>query len=66
MTYTAQIVDGIVVQVIVGDAEWATSNLGGVWVPVGDIYPGPGWSYDGTTFEPPYVEPTGDTYLPYL
>ena len=57
MTYAAQIVDGIVTQVIVGEAEWATANLGGIWVAVGDVYPGPGWAYDGTTFHPPYTEP---------
>jgi hypothetical protein len=64
MTYTAQIVDGIVTQVIVGDAEWATSNLGGDWVTVGDVYPGPGWTYKGTTFEPPYIEPTDEELEP--
>jgi hypothetical protein len=64
MSYSAQIVDGIVAQVIVGGAEWATSNLGGIWVAVGDVYPGPGWTYDGTTFEAPYVEPTDEELEP--
>ena len=31
-SYAAQIVDGLVTRVIVGDAGWATANIGGEWV----------------------------------
>jgi hypothetical protein len=62
--YAAKLADNLVIQVIVGDAEWATANLGGIWVAVKDVYPGPGWTYDGTTFEPPYVEPTDEDLEP--
>jgi len=54
--------DGVVSRVIVGDAKWANEMLGGIWID-SDILVGPGWSYDGTTFEPPYVEPEPDEEL---
>lgn len=34
--YAAQIVDGEVVQVIVGDAAWAREYLGGEWIDLAD------------------------------
>lgn len=58
-TYAAEIVDGKVSQVIVGDAPWANEKLGGFWVDT-DTLVGIGWTWsqqDG--FQPPvYEEPT--------
>lgn len=54
--YSAEIVDGVVTRVIVGDPAWAADNLGGVWVAADDPYPGPGWTWDGVMFTPPAVE----------
>jgi hypothetical protein len=51
-TYAAHIVDGLVVQVIVGTAEWATEHLGGVWVDPPELV-GIGWTYDGEQIVPP-------------
>lgn len=31
-TYAGQIENGVVVQIIVGTAEWAEANIGGKWV----------------------------------
>ena len=52
MTYAAQVVDGTVVQVIVGDAVWANSRLDGTWVD-SDVLVGIGWTYADGTFTPP-------------
>lgn len=55
-TYAAEIVDGIVVQVIVGNASWATEKLGGLWVD-SDSLVGINWAWneiDG--FSPPNPE----------
>jgi hypothetical protein len=55
-----------VIRVVVGESlAWAGEWLGGVWVECGQDRPGIGWTYDGTTFTPPYVfddseEPIGD------
>lgn len=55
-----------VVQVIVGTADWGRTNLadlGGTWVDVTEQtgYPGPGWTWDGATFVPPFApEPDPD------
>jgi len=62
-TYAAQIVDGIVTQVIVGDAAWAVERLGGVWVDTEDLV-GIGWTFEDGTFTPPpppVVEDESDT-----
>lgn len=45
MSYAAQIEAGIVVQVIVGDAEWATEFLGGTWVDSAEKV-GIGWTWN--------------------
>ena len=46
-TYAARIEDGTVVQVIVGDADWAADRLGGVWLN-SPTKVGVGWQqYDG-------------------
>jgi hypothetical protein len=42
MTYAAKVEDGTVVQVIVGDADWAQSRLGGVWLD-SEVLVGIGW-----------------------
>jgi hypothetical protein len=42
MTYAAKVEDGTVVQVIVGDAAWAQSRLGGVWLD-SEVLVGIGW-----------------------
>ncbi len=52
MTYVvcAQIDEsGIVISMIAClDTQWATTNLGGVWLPVyDDNYCGVGWTWDG-------------------
>jgi hypothetical protein len=52
MTYAAQVEDGTVVQVIVGDATWANSRLDGTWVD-SDTLVGIGWTYQDGTFAPP-------------
>jgi len=52
MTYAAQVEDGTVVQVIVGDAAWANSRLDGTWVH-SDMLVGIGWTYTNGQFEPP-------------
>jgi hypothetical protein len=52
MTYAAQVEDGTVIQVIVGDAGWANSRLGGTWVDT-DTLVGIGWTYTDGTFTPP-------------
>lgn len=60
MSYAAEIVDGQVVRVIVGDPVWAAENLGGVWVG-SDTKVGAGWLWDGMTFTPPPApEPAPD------
>lgn len=51
-TYAALIVNGLVEQVIVGDAIWATESLGGDWVD-SDMLVGIGWLWDGHHFVPP-------------
>jgi hypothetical protein len=52
MTYAAQVTDGTVVQVIVGDATWANSRLDGTWVD-SEVLVGIGWTYTDGTFTPP-------------
>jgi hypothetical protein len=55
-TYAVQIENGIVVQVIVGTAEWATTRLGGFWVDSETVV-GIGWTWDQTKgFQPPIIE----------
>jgi hypothetical protein len=51
MKYAAEIVDGQVIRVIVGDPVWAVENLGGVWVG-SDTKVGVGWLWDGVTLAP--------------
>lgn len=52
-TYAALIVDGVVTNVIVGDATWATDRLGGFWVDT-DTLVGVGWTWTAETgFEQP-------------
>jgi hypothetical protein len=58
-TYAARIKEGVVVQVIVGDADWASNALGGLWID-SDVLVGNGWLWDGEKFtepEPPPPEP---------
>jgi hypothetical protein len=66
-TYAAKLENGEVTQVIVGDAQWATENLGGEWVPCEkysdtETYPGIGYGYDRNhprkfaPFAPPGLE----------
>lgn len=43
--YAAEIVDGQVVRVLVGDAQWCHDNLGGFWVD-SDVLVGIGWEWD--------------------
>ena len=69
MAHFAQVVDGVVVQVIVADTkEWCQANLGGEWVqtsynthanqhpegrPLHKNYAGIGYTWDGTGFASP-------------
>ena len=69
MAHFAQVVDGIVQQVIVADTkEWCESNLGGTWVqtsyntygnqhpegrPLHKNYAGIGYTWDGVGFAAP-------------
>lgn len=56
-TYVAKIENSLVIQVIVGTADWATPNLGGQWVD-SETLVGIGWTWDETNgFQPP-AEPT--------
>lgn len=60
--YAAQVEDGLVVQVIVGDAVWASNALGGFWVGSEELV-GIGWIYlDGQLIAPPtpIAEPQPD------
>ena len=52
-TYSAKIEDGFVTQVIVGNPDWASSNLDGFWVGTNDR-PSIGWTWNETDgFQPP-------------
>jgi hypothetical protein len=55
-TYAAHIVNGEVTEVIVGTAEWATTNLGGQWVD-SPVKVGIGWTHHGDHFRPPQCHP---------
>jgi hypothetical protein len=56
-TYAAEIIDGVVNQVIIGDAPWAIERLGGFWVDT-DVLVGIGWTWDEVNgFLPPQLEP---------
>jgi hypothetical protein len=61
MTYAAKVEGGTVTQVIVGDATWAVSRLGGVWL-ASDTLVGIGWQVVDGQIVPPAPEPefTGD------
>lgn len=51
--YAAQVESGFVVQVIVGDAEWASNALGGFWIGSKELV-GIGWRLlDGEWIAPP-------------
>jgi hypothetical protein len=52
MMYAAKVEDGTVTQVIVGDATWAVSRLGGVWLP-SDVLVGIGWQVVEGQIVPP-------------
>jgi hypothetical protein len=54
--YAAKVVDGTVVQVIVGTPEWAVTRLGGVWLP-SDVKVGVGWQVVDGTITPPEPDP---------
>lgn len=60
--YAARIDGNTVVEVIVGDAEWAEARLGGVWVG-SETKVGVGWLLvDGTITPPP--APEGEDFYP--
>ena len=57
-SYCAQIVGGVVTQVIVcANAEWAATHLGGQWVSTNGQQVSVGWVYDGERFTRPYEPP---------
>lgn len=52
-TYAAQIENGVVLQVTVGNAEWCIDRIGGFWVDT-DTLVGIGWTWDEVNgFQPP-------------
>lgn len=54
----AEIIEGTVARVIVGDPAWAADRLGGVWVGT-ESKVGIGWTYDETDgFRPPQPYPS--------
>jgi hypothetical protein len=75
--YAAKIEDGIVVQVVRGDAAWSSSRLGGSWVgsesKVGvgweeseeglrPVSPFPSWSWDGDKWVSPVPYPDDENF----
>ena len=54
-TYAAELVDNVVIRVIVGTAEWASTNLGGEWRDSPKI--GPGWTWTDNEWRPPQPSP---------
>jgi hypothetical protein len=56
-TYAAELNDNTVVRVIVGTADWATANLGGLWVDT-PTKCGPGWLYIDGQIVPPRPYPS--------
>ena len=59
MTHAAKLDDdNVVLEVIVGTAEWAIANLGGRWVDSPKC--GPGWIYQDGHFVPPHVDEPDD------
>ena len=50
--YAAKVEGGTVTQVIVGNADWAQSRLGGVWLP-SDVLVGIGWQVVEGQIVPP-------------
>jgi hypothetical protein len=56
-TYAAEIIDGLVAQVIVGTAQWAVDNLGGEWVQPPELV-GIGWELIDGIIRPPAPDPT--------
>lgn len=73
INYAGKVENGIVVQAIVGTAQWATENLGGEWydspkkIPIPGLWdlehsfrplqPFPSWIWDGSTWQPPVPYP---------
>lgn len=54
--YAAQIKDGLVTQVIVGTATWATENLEGLWIDTSTLV-GIDWTWsEADGFKPPLQE----------
>ncbi len=62
-TYAANIIDGVVAQVIVGTADWAVDNLGGMWVD-SLVKVGAGWAYIDGHIVPPAPDPQPDVDVP--
>jgi len=60
--YAALVEDGLVVQVIVGDVDWANDRLDGVWVG-SDVLVGIGWAYEDGEFVAPEPEPYDEEEL---
>lgn len=58
-TYAAEIIDGLVTQVIVGDASWAIERLGGQWVD-SDTLVGIGWTWTSAGGFSQPVEPPSE------
>lgn len=60
ITYCAQVVEGMVTMVIVGDSEWATQSLGGVWIDSAEKIPFPATWNEIEGFRPSVsIDPNG-------
>jgi hypothetical protein len=57
--YSAKVEYDTVVQVIVGEPEWAEERLGGVWVG-SDVKVGVGWSVVDGVITPPEPDPSDE------
>jgi hypothetical protein len=65
MTYAGKVIDGNVVQAIVGTAEWAVVNLGGEWHDSETKIWVPGLWDEVNGFQPmPQPEPTDEELEP--
>ncbi len=78
MSYAAKIENGVVTEVILGSAEWASTNLDGLWVGsenkiwIGGSWdethgfrppqPFPSWIWDNGRWVAPITEPEWDAF----
>jgi hypothetical protein len=65
--YAAKVENNVCIEVICGNANWATERLGGTWISCSDLV-GIGWVYDGNSFVQPIAihPPISSDPLPTL